>query len=49
MPCDSHGMSRKLARPNGFEPLTPKFVAMGETIEIIEVRYRKQYIGSRSA
>src|SRR6202521_2011608 len=26
MPCDSHGMSRKLARPEGFEPPTPRFV-----------------------
>src|SRR5216683_1758657 len=26
MPCDSHGMSHKLARPEGFEPPTPRFV-----------------------
>src|ERR1700680_2120084 len=29
MPCDSHGMSRKLARPEGFEPSTPRFVGGG--------------------
>src|ERR1700674_2630899 len=29
MPCDSHGMSRKLARPEGFEPSTPRFVGWG--------------------
>src|SRR6266849_1064990 len=26
MPCDSHGMSHILARPDGFEPPTPRFV-----------------------
>src|SRR5438270_6865626 len=26
IPCDSHGMSRKLARPKRFELLTPRFV-----------------------
>ncbi len=26
MPGDSHGMSRKLARPERFELLTPRFV-----------------------
>ena len=26
MPCDSHGMSQKLARPERFELPTPRFV-----------------------
>ena len=26
MPCDSHGISRKLARPERFELPTPRFV-----------------------
>ena len=28
MPCDSHGMSHKLAHPEGFELLTPRFVVL---------------------
>ena len=49
LPCESHGMSRKLARPNGFEPLTPRFVVLLWTIEIIELRYRKKLSGRGSA
>ena len=29
LPCESHGMSRKLARPKRFELLTPRFVVWG--------------------
>ena len=28
-PCDSHGKCQKLARRNGFEPLTPRFIVWG--------------------
>src|SRR5664279_4302358 len=31
-------MSLKMARPNGFEPLTPRFVVWGKTIGLIEDR-----------
>src|ERR1035437_11080178 len=33
MPCDSHGMSRKLARPERFELPTPRFVVWGRSLK----------------
>ena len=39
LPCESHGMSRKLARPKRFELLTPRFVVWGLYLIIPRVRY----------
>ena len=36
MPCDSHGTSHKLARPERFELLTPKFVECGSALILLD-------------
>ena len=41
LPCESHGIFLKMARPKRLELLTPRFVVWGSTIEIIEVRSHK--------
>ena len=46
MPCDSHGMCRKLARPKRFELLTSRFVGCRRgpftSCEVVEALTRKQ-------
>ena len=46
MPCDSHGISRKLARPERFELPTPRFVVCRRgpitSCEVVEALTRKQ-------
>jgi len=46
MPCDSHGISRKLARPERFELPTPRFVVcrLGPitSCEVVEALTREQ-------
>jgi hypothetical protein len=48
MPCDSHGMSQKLARPKRFELLTPRFVVWSCGLLISPDNWPMPYSASNS-